>query len=447
LPAREAAAVKQLLFVCLLTLIGTVGPFVNDPFCGVAVYYIFAVLRPQFLWQWSLPPDVQWSRFVALATIAGAVAGQLGLLPSRGGSAHRRKNPSPTNALMFFFFVWITLSYFMARNQDVAYPYYFEYLKIFAMFTASCLILGTVRQLWILFILAALSLGYISYEVNALYLFQGYLGIQRNGYGGLDNNGAGLMLAMGVPLCFFIWDGMRGWRRWLFIALIPVIIHAVLMTYSRGAMVSLIAVCPLLIFRSRHPAQLLPFGLLLAAAIPVLAGKEIRERFFTISEHEVDESANSRRASWAAAWAMAKETPIFGVGVRNANLFSHQYGADMEGRTIHSQYLQIAADNGFVGLGLYLAVIGSVWLDTHRARRAVAGCDDPEAGQVRAIASGVEGSLAVFYVGAVFLSLENFELPFMLMLLGTQLAAIGTTAQGGRQGAGSYAPFALYHIP
>ena len=48
---------------------------------------------------------------------------------------------------------------------------------------------------------------------------------------------------------------------------------------------------------------------------------------------------------------------MFGVGIRNSNLFSYQYGADMEGRTIHSQYLQIAADNGFVGLGLYLAVL------------------------------------------------------------------------------------------
>ena len=104
-------------------------------------------------------------------------------------------------------------------------------------------------------IIAALSLAYIAYEVNALYFGSGYLGISQNGYGGLDNNGAGLMLAMGVPLCLAVWDTLRSHWRWFFLALIPVLIHAVLMTYSRGAMVSLIGAAPMLLARSRHHAR------------------------------------------------------------------------------------------------------------------------------------------------------------------------------------------------
>ena len=61
---------------------------------------------------------------------------------------------------------------------------------------------GTLRQLWILLVLTASLLGYIAYEVNFLYLAYHYLGIWRSGYGGLDNNGAGLMLAMGTSAPF-----------------------------------------------------------------------------------------------------------------------------------------------------------------------------------------------------------------------------------------------------
>jgi hypothetical protein len=37
------------------------------------------------------------------------------------------------------------------------------------------------------------------------------------------------------------------------------------------------------------------------------------------------------------------------------------------------------------------------------------------------MACGLEGSLAVFCVGAIFLSLEVFELPYLLMMLSMQL--------------------------
>src|SRR5262249_34501826 len=149
-----------------------------------------------------------------------------------------------------------------------AFPCFIEYLKIFVMFVISALLIHTVRQLWVLTMVLALAVAYIAYEINFYYLAYGYLGIYRNGYGGLDNNGAGLMLAMVVPLCYFIWEAARTRWHWLFLALIPVLVHAVLMTYSRGAMVSLIAVIPVLILRSRRRGLLLACCLGMALLVP-----------------------------------------------------------------------------------------------------------------------------------------------------------------------------------
>ncbi len=416
---------KQLIFMIITTIAGTIG-VVYRPFWGVAVYYLYATLRPQALWEWALPSEVEWSRFVGLATIAGTFAASLGMIPLLPPGIQRiRRHFGRSQVSIALFAFWISVTAFMARNQAVAFEYYAEYVKIFAMMAASMVLLYTVNQLYFLVILPTLALGYIAFEVNDLYLRFHYLGIFHNGYGGLDNNGAGLMLAMGVPICILLWDQIRGRWRWFFLALAPVIVHAVLMTYSRGAMLSLLVTSPLIAFRCQRRLQMAAIAaVFFFIAIPVMVGPEIRARFLTLEHHDEDDSANQRRQAWAAAWKMAKDNPIFGVGVRNANLFSYDYGADIPGRTIHSQYLQIAADNGFVGLGLYLAMFASVWFDTRFCRRAVKGRDDLQSRRIYLVATAVETSMAVFCFGGAFLSLETFEFPFLLLLLGSQLAAI-----------------------
>lgn len=419
---------KQLIFMVGVTLAGTVGVYAFSPFWGVAVYYLFAVLRPQYLWKWSLPTEVSWSFYVALATGVAAVIGIRGRQKTNSAD-HSLTRPDSrwtlTHQMVLLFGLWVSLTYLTAQNQEAAYQTWIEYVKIFVMFAVSTLLIQTVRQVWTLIVLTAMALSYISYEVNYLYLVNHYLGIYQNGYGGLDNNGAGLMLAMGAPLCWFVFEGARKWWRWVFLALIPVIVHAVLMTYSRGAMLSLVVVCPILVLRSRMRVRLclgmVGFGLLM---IPVMAGPQIRDRFVSIENNDADESANSRRQSWAAAWRIAKDYPILGVGPRNAHLLSHRYGADIEGRAIHCQYLQIAADNGLVGLTLYLCIFIAAWLSLRRCRRHAVFRNDADSRLVFAAANGIECSLVVYCFGATFLSLEVFELPYLLLLLAGQLAVV-----------------------
>jgi probable O-glycosylation ligase (exosortase A-associated) len=426
---------KQLAFMIVVTLFGTVGVFLISPFTGVYVYYLFAVLRPQAIWDWALESwaTFGWSFYVAGATIFAAGLAAVGAFDVAPRDADGQPAPhrlTRAHWAVLLFGLWIVVTYFTAYYQDDAEPYLIEYAKIFVMYFVAAVLIRTGRQIWLLFLMVALALGYIAYEVNFKYFFNNnYLGIFHNGYGGLDNNGAGLMLAMGMPACWFAFEGTRRWWRWGYLTLIPVIIHAVLMTYSRGAMLSMIVVVPLLLIRSRMRVRLLiAVACFVIIALPMFAGPEIRARFLTLEKNDVDESANSRRASWKAAWLMALDHPIAGVGLRNSNRFSYQYGADMEGRTIHSQYLQILADNGFVGLALYLAILIYAWLSLRRARRFLAGRTDPDAQLARTIAGGLECCLGLYCFGAAFLSLETFELPYLLLLLSAQLpVVIGAT--------------------
>src|SRR4051812_38592316 len=182
------------------------------------------------------------------------------------------------------------------------------------MFGVAATVMTKLEHVWTLYRIATIALIYIAYEMNYLYFTAGRLDIYHVGYGGLDNNGAGLMLAMGIPLALYAWEGTTRVWRWAFLAGIPLLLHAVLMSYSRGAMLSLVAVAPFMWLRSRRKWQFTVAFILMAYSVPYLAGKEIRERFFSIQEYDTDASANSRLGSWEAALRIANDYPIFGAG-------------------------------------------------------------------------------------------------------------------------------------
>ena len=63
---------KQTIFMIALTIFGIVG-LLHSAMSGVMVYYLFAVLRPQYIWMWAPPVGVQWSQIVAIPTILAAL--------------------------------------------------------------------------------------------------------------------------------------------------------------------------------------------------------------------------------------------------------------------------------------------------------------------------------------------------------------------------------------
>ncbi|MDB5311380.1 MAG: hypothetical protein JWO38_5582 [Gemmataceae bacterium] len=420
---------KQTILMVAVTAIGCVGSFTHTAFVGLCVYILYAVLRPQFMWKWSLPDGVNWSLYVALATIAATIL----FGPRAPGPVAGRWPAGPVvltrlHVLFLLFGVWIGISYLQAIRPEAGDFHMEEYAKLYVMFIVGIVAIRTVGQVWAIYLVYALSLAYISYEINFLYFVNGYLGIVRNGYGGHDNNGAGMLLAMGVPLCAFAWEAYRGWYRWAFALFIPVIMHAVLMTYSRGAMVSLIVAAPFWILRGRYRRQKVALGLVILAMVPFMAGPQIRERFFSVNDYKKDEAAQSRLTSWLIGIRIANEHPVFGVGVRNSPLLTYDYGADMPGRVIHSQYIQLAADNGWIGLFLYLGVVGCALWDLQRVIRTAHGRPDPDSVRAYLAAAGLQGALVTFLVGATFLSCEAFEPQYYLFLAATQLRLIYLSA-------------------
>lgn len=425
---------KQLAFMAITMLLGTAGAFALSPVYGIAVYYLYAVLRPQFIWEWVelfgvRLGEVNWSLPVAVCTLISTALWRAGVwTPASAIKPPWYGNPAFTRSHYLFlaFCAWISLTFATAQYHHIAWPYFVEYVKIFVMFICATLVLRTTRDLWIVYLVMLAASAYIAYELNFYYLAYRWIMVQHRGYGGLDNNGAALILAMGIPLAFFAWEATARWWRWGYMAMIPILGHAVMLTYSRGAMLALIPCAALMWLRARNKAFMTAayaagFVLLLATT-----GKEIEERFASIGK----ENTNARWETWGVAARMANDRPVFGFGIRCSSQFigKDPYRISVDNLTIHSQYLQMAADSGWPAMALYLGMLGSVllglWQTRKMLRRMLQKNNNPDTLNVRSLASGLECTLVLFVVGATFLSLEHFEMPYVVILLSVQLHAI-----------------------
>lgn len=417
----EGNGMKQITLLSLMTVLGAVGAM-QTPFWGVLLYYTLSVLRPQHLWDWALDGSIRWSFLAAMITLISFWL-HLSRLVTRSAF-----NGMVT--LILLYALLVMFSTITAFNPQIAQGWAIEYAKIMVIAVIASMVIEHFWQVKLLALMVLLMLGYIAWEINFLYFFQGgRLNIFHYGYGGLDNNGAGLLLAMGIPFAYcFALSPVKGWRRWGTVAaagLGLVMIHAVMMTYSRGAMLaaSVGIIWVLVHHRPRWQAAGATIGLVVV--LTVMAGPQIRERLLSTTNFKTDASAQSRLVSWSAAWQIAWENPVLGKGIRNSNQYTHNFGADYQGRTIHNQYLQIAADTGIPAAALYLLMLGFGLWNYRKARMmcrdAIDSAPDDEAirriQHASRICLAAQASLVIFIFDGMFLSLEMFEPPWLLLVM------------------------------
>jgi putative inorganic carbon (HCO3(-)) transporter len=397
--------VKGLIFTYVLTYGGGLASLVN-PFVGLLVYTCFAIVKPEYMWYWSVPQG-NYSRIVAIGLLMGW--GLSGFGNWQFGLAR------PTVVGLVGYWVWSAMIAPMADNQTVAWGFVEALSKIALPFLVGITTIDSVGKLKQLAWVIVLSQGYVAFEFNLSYL-SGYNRLHQEGFAVMDNNCVAIALVTCTGVAFFLGLHAEGWwRKATAFAAAALMSHAILFSFSRGGMLALIItgmVTFLLI--PKRPSYYVMFALAVALVVR-LAGPPVIERFsttFADAGHR-DESAGERIKCWAACWDSMKKHP-FGVGPDHFPLIADQYGF-RRGREAHSVWLQIGAELGFPGLFFLALFYGScivrVWPYT-RERQPIA---DP---WIRYLARMVIASLAGFAVSAQFVSLKTLEVPFYVALIG-----------------------------
>jgi probable O-glycosylation ligase (exosortase A-associated) len=197
-----------------------------------------------------------------------------------------------------------------------------------------------------------------------------------------DNNDFGLALNMTVPMFFFMARAEpKLWIRTSLRILMVCVLICIVGTYSRGALVGLVAIALALVAKSRHKVVGLMVIALAVVSLLTLTTRAWQDRMTQFLEGNLDASAYSRLIAWGGGWNLAKEYPITGGGF---DVFTDEqifpsfvppslrgalYGKVHHLHSSHSIYFEMLGEQGFVGLALFLLLIGSCFVSLRALRR------------------------------------------------------------------------------
>jgi len=397
---------KGLVFTYLLIALGTAGGL-WQPRLGLFVYVAFAVLRPQNMWGYGA--DLTGiSRLVGICMLVGWLL--------RGFGTWRFQRGAFVVVSFVAFMGWSGLAASFASDPEIAWTGLVNMSKILLPFMVGVTLFRGPRDARILLWTIVGALGWVSYELNMNYLLNSFNQAREVGYGGLDNNGLGIGLVTVLGPAIGLTLSARRWPARILGGVIALLIlHATLLTFSRGAMLGLLVlVVSAAIILPKRPKYLAAAALFALLAVR-LTGPELLTRYEStfVSEDELDGSARSRISLWGDLVEIAAANPVFGVGPQNWRLMAVDFGWGT-GKSGHSLWLETAAETGFPGLAaLILFYGGAVWClwPMARARRDVSADDGQSA-----MATGIIAGLFGFAVSAQFVTLPGLEIPYYVTM-------------------------------
>ena len=314
-----------------------------------------------------------------------------------------------------------------------------EVSKILLMTFLTILLVSSKKKLRILVLVILASFGVKAFFAAIFYLRTGG-DFQIWGPEGsflYDNNDFGLALNMTIPMFFFMARAMpQWWMRMGLRFLMVCVVICVIGTYSRGGLLGLGAITIALVVKSRQKI----LGILLVSVASVclltlttLAWKDRMSKFL---EGNIDSSAYSRLIAWGGGWNLAMEYPIGGGGfdvytdeaifpsfVPSA-LRGALYGKNIHLHSSHSIYFQMLGEQGFVGLGLFLLLLGSCFASMRALRRRARG--DPRLEWVEPYTHMFEVTLLAYMISGATLGRAYFDFFYQVVALVSILKILAT---------------------
>jgi probable O-glycosylation ligase (exosortase A-associated) len=338
----------------------------------------------------------------------------------------------PTLAFLVVW-LWFLLSSVFSISWDYSAPYLEQFSK---MAVAVILITGLVRtrkQLKWLIVLLAWCSGFYALKLGVFFIRTGGEVTTAGQVLGFDNNDLAMFLVMGIPvLVFGMCEVQSRWgRRMMYLAAIMAV-PAVLSTTSRGGMLAMAIAVGLTLWLKTSWWKAAACGLAILAVIPFITPEASKERYETIQEYEKDASAMGRLRAWRACVRMANDHPLLGVGF-GQKAYLEQYELKYKdlndpedlARAAHSVWFSLLGETGYVGLGIYLAMIVVVVRNCRRVMKL-----EPPPGVPRRkywawnYAAGLFVATVSFAIAGTFLSQARFEYAFALYMASVPLAVI-----------------------
>ena len=403
-------------FAVALTIMGSLPLILIRPYVGIVMWFWVSLMNPHRL-TWGYAYAMHPALVIALFTVVAVAI----------SSEPKRPPGGMLTIMLAALTAWFTICLPFAEAPDAAYIKWEEVIKILGMSFVTTCVVRSRERIWFLVWVFALSIGVYGIKGGIFTILHGGEFRVWGPPGSFieDNNQLAIALVMVLPLFAFL--RMHSEKRWLRLALLgalALVFISVLGSRSRGALLGLLPAALLIALKSKRPIAMgVIVGTFGCAAI--LAMPDVRwERMGTIFTYNTDASALDRLWEWDYAIRLLHDFPIFGAGFQvfeNTALFAKYYPDPSQleyfvlGKNFHSIYFQMLAENGYLGLVIFVALIVTSLTTAARIRRRTRFY--PELAWARDLASMIQVSIASYAIGGAFHNLGFYDLYYALLAM------------------------------
>ncbi|SHO55067.1 O-antigen ligase family protein [Vibrio quintilis] len=345
----------------------------------------------------------------------------------------------PSLTWLAVFWVLVCVGIVFASNRGIALNNFKGiYWKIMIMTLATVWLVNNAKNLKMttfLIIGAGMIVGAVamSNSIQGIGLVEGSRVTVGRDLGSMLGDPNDLALVLMFPLAFSIslstTKGIPWPQRLLGLLATALLMSAVIATQSRGGLLGSLAVFGIFALRLiRSKVLLLTLGAIAALLLYSVAGISDRASGGA-AEEGVDASAMGRLYAWEAAFKMALDNPLFGVGLNNfySNYFFYSPHWDGLNHAVHSTWFGVLAETGFLGLIIFVSFIVSLIRTASRTLKTLPETCNPH---LAANATAVYAALIGTIVSGTFLT-QGFNWP--VYILAALTVAIARISQNDSQ--------------
>ena len=397
---------RDILLTALV--LGSLPFILKRPQLGVAMYIWISVMNPHRL-TWDFAYSFNFAAIVAATTLLGTMFSK----------DLKRPDINGLSVALFLFVAWTGITTIFALYPQASYERWTALMKTQIMVFLIPMLFHRKEDLRVLVWVIVVSVGFYGAKGGLWTLLAGgdarVYGPPDSLIG--DNTSIAVGIIMVIPLMYYL-QMTTSYKtvRWTLIVAMLLCGVAALGTYSRGALLAAGAIAAFLWWKGPQKSIVL---LILALATPVVLSvmpEKWHDRMETIVNYKDESSANMRLNAWATMVNLAVARPLVGGGFEVADKEVYdRYSPDpaFPPQVAHSIYFQALGEHGFVGLALYLWVLGALWQKAKALIRLAPAL--PEHAWAQEFARMLQVTIIGFAVGGAFLSLVNLDLPYYLI--------------------------------
>jgi len=331
--------------------------------------------------------------------------------------------PKELTVFTIFLFV-IFLGIVFAQNRPEAIKYMKEtYIKIYLMTLIGYWMLNKpseFKTLLMMILIAGLmiALKAISNKVLGIGLIEGTRVTIAREIGSALGDPNDLSLVLMFPLAYAISTFLHTQKKAMkyFAGFITILlITSIILTQSRGGVLGVTGIVG---FYSYHhiksKAAFISISVIAFVAMLSVAGVSDRQTT-QANEGELDASAQGRLHAWEAAWGMALDNPVVGVGMENYYYNYYYYTPKWTGKNhvVHSTWFNVMAETGFTGFGLFMGLLFMLYKRSREIARDVRP-DTPN--EIAIMSHASTPALIGFCIAGTFLT-QSYTWPLYLQMV------------------------------